>query len=99
MVKNWLGISSIQTQEWTLNLSIEAWWTMMPCNPKPNRKAIASLKMLVSCTIWKERNARVFKSNAMPTMVLLEIINSEVGLRVAAGAKHLSLVILGEQSR
>jgi hypothetical protein len=79
MVKSWL----VQTQEWTPDFSIEAWWTMMPCNPKPNHKAIASIMMLVSWKIWKERNVRVFNMKAVPTMVLLKIIKSETRLWVA----------------
>jgi hypothetical protein len=75
---------------------MDEWWTMMACYPKPNRKAIASLTMLVSWTIWNERNARVFNNKAAPPAVLLEIIKSEVRLWIAAGAKDLSLVILRE---
>jgi hypothetical protein len=28
MVKHWLDVSSIQTHEWTTNISIKAWWSM-----------------------------------------------------------------------
>jgi hypothetical protein len=69
---------------------------MMSCKPSPNRKALASVAMLVSWTIWKERNARFFNNKAALTTILLDIIKSEVRLWVAAGAKNLSVVILGE---
>jgi hypothetical protein len=69
---------------------------MLACSPKPNRKAIASLTMLVSWTIWNERNARVFDNKTAPATVLLGIIKSEVRLWIAAGAKHLSVVMVGE---
>jgi hypothetical protein len=52
--------------------------------------------MLVSWTIWKERNARVFNNKAAPAGVLLEIIKNDVRLWIAAGAKQLSVVLLGE---
>jgi hypothetical protein len=51
MIKNWLDIPSIQTIDWSVNLSIDDWWSMTACKASPNRKAIASLNMLVSWTI------------------------------------------------
>jgi hypothetical protein len=96
MVKEWLGISSIRTQDWAADFSIKHWWTTMACKANPNRKAMASLTMLVSWTIWKERNTRIFNNKiALPT-ILLEITKSEAKLWVAAGAKHLSFVMMGE---
>jgi hypothetical protein len=96
MVKGWIGISSIHTHEWATTASIDMWWLNMSTKASPNRKALASITMLVSWTIWKERNARVFNSKAAPTSVLLETIKDDVRLWIAAGAKHLSVVLLGE---
>jgi hypothetical protein len=61
-----------------------------------NRKAISSITMLVTWTIWKERNARVFNNKSAPPTILLQIIKDEAKLWSAAGAKHLSFVISGE---
>jgi hypothetical protein len=61
-----------------------------------NRKALASLTIIVSWIIWKERNARVFNHKSTPTTTLLNIIKSEAKLWRAAGAKCLSYVITGE---
>ena len=77
---------------WSADLTIEAWWTMMALKDK----AMASVTMLISWTIWKERNARVFNNKSAPPTVLLDIIKSEARLWVTAGAKHLSVVMLGE---
>jgi hypothetical protein len=96
LVIDWLGIANIRNQDWVHGTAIEEWWTMMVCYAKPNRKAIASITMLVSWTIWNERNARVFNNKAAPMTVLLEIIKSEVRLWIAAGAKNLSIVMLRE---
>jgi hypothetical protein len=52
--------------------------------------------MLESWTIWKEQKARVFNNKVMPTSVLLETIKNDARLCIAAGAKHLSVVLLGE---
>jgi hypothetical protein len=86
MVKNWTGFSTIHTHEWTTNLSIDEWWTLMSYKASPIRKGIASLTMLVSWTIWKEQNARVFNNKAAPPTILLEIIKSEAKLWSSAGA-------------
>jgi hypothetical protein len=96
LVIEWLGIANIRTQDWVPGIEIEEWWTTLACVAKPNCKAIASITMLVSWTIWNERNARVFNNKAAPTTVLLELIKSEVRLWIAAGAKNLSLVMLRE---
>jgi hypothetical protein len=96
LVIEWLGIASIRTQDWVPGIEIGEWWATMACVAKPNRKAIASMAMLVSWTIWNERNARVFNNKAAPTSVLLELIKNEVRLWITAGAKNLSLVMLRE---
>jgi hypothetical protein len=96
MVRSWIGISSIHTHAWATFNTIEEWWLSMACKASSNRKALASITMLVSWTIWKERNARVFNNKAAPTGVLLEIIKNDVRLWIAAGAKQLSVVLLGE---
>jgi hypothetical protein len=96
MVKSWIGIPSIHIHEWTDDLTLKGWWFKMLNEASDNRKALASLTMLVSWTIWKERNARVFNHKSAPTTTLLNIIKSEVKLWVVAGAKCLSFVIAGE---
>ena len=92
MIKDWLGVSCIRVDVWSADLTIEAWWTMMALKDK----AMASVTMLVSWTIWKERNARVFNNKSAPPTVLLDIIKSEARLWVYAGAKILSFVMTGE---
>jgi hypothetical protein len=93
MVRSWIGISSIHTDEWATFTTIEEWWLSMACKASTNRKALASITMLVSWTIWKEQNARVFNNKAAPTSVLLEIIKNDW---IVAGAKQLSVILLGE---
>lgn len=62
----------------------------------PNRRAMASLTMLVSWTIWNERNARVFGHKSVPPPILLKIIVEEAKLWVTAGAKKLGKIVLSE---
>jgi hypothetical protein len=78
------------------NLSIEAWWSKIASKGSPRCKAMASLTMLVSWTVWKERNVRVFNNKSAPPTILLDIIKSETKLWLAMGSKHFSYVIPGE---
>ena len=58
-------------------------------NVAPNRKAVASLILLVTWEVWNERNARVFHNKSAPLFVLLDKIKNEARLWVLAGAKCL----------
>jgi hypothetical protein len=51
LVISWLGIANIHNKDWVHGTAIEEWWTMMACSAKPNRKAIASITMLMSWAI------------------------------------------------
>ncbi|KAE8781961.1 disease resistance protein rpm1 [Hordeum vulgare] len=72
------------------------WWVNRSNITMPNHKARASLTMLISWVIWNERNARVFRNKFTPTTTLLNNIKIEARLWVAAGAKKLGNIILGE---
>ena len=92
MLRDWLGATNIRFEEWDAALSMEEWWNKLAIKSK----AMASITMLVTWTIWKERNARVFNNKSAPPPILLEIIKNEARLWVTAGAKLLSFVLLGE---
>jgi hypothetical protein len=70
--------SSYQHHDWAPNLTIKEWWTVMSCKASPNRKALASLTMLASWTILKERNARIFPNKAAPPTILLDFLKADV---------------------
>ena len=59
----------------------------------PNRKAMASLTLLVVWEIWNERNARVFNKKFASPVVILEKIKREARMWVTAGAKHLGEIM------
>lgn len=64
--------------------------------PSPNRKALASLAMLVAWEIWNERNARVFRKKHTPSSVFFDLVKKETRLWVLAGAKRLGEMMPGE---
>jgi hypothetical protein len=61
-----------------------------------NSKALASLSMLISLKIWKERNDRVFNNKLAPSQVIVDRIKTEAILWVLAGAKRLGILMSGE---
>ncbi|XBH57402.1 hypothetical protein VPH35_079015 [Triticum aestivum] len=89
-------ILGFDTNGWPLFDSVEAWWTSTRDTATPNRQAKASLTMLVSWTLWNERNARVFKRRSAPPTILLASIETKANLWVIAGAKKLGSIILRE---
>jgi hypothetical protein len=62
----------------------------------PNRKALASLTLLVSWEIWNERNARVFRNKQVPPLVILDKIKNEARLWVIEGGKRLGYLLPGQ---
>ena len=108
MIKDWLQLESINTSTWHLARSTKEWWIGLSDSTIPNRKAMATLSMLTSWTIWNERNARIFQlksapptvqlanifqlKSALPT-VLLANIKMEAQIWVTAGAKKLGSIM------
>ena len=81
---------------WPLFDSVQSWWASTCDDGYPHRQAKASLTMLVSWTIWNERNARVFRHKCAPPTVLLSSIATEANLWIIAGAKKLGSLLLRE---
>ena len=73
--------------------SVRHWWTEIVLTRSPNRKGMASLLMLISWELWKERNARVFRNVSAPLMILVEKIMDEAALWALAGAKGLDVIL------
>ena len=83
-----LGLHHMDTSMWHLESLVKEWWTNRTGAGVPNRKAMASLTMLVSWTIWNERNARVFRNKSAPPPFLLNNIICEANFWITAGAKN-----------
>ena len=84
-----LSLDHINASTWHLEASVMDWWANRTSLGTPNWKAMASLTMLVSWTIWNKRNAHVFCHKSTPRPILLNNILTEVRLWVKAGAKTL----------
>ena len=91
-----LGLHHIETSRWHLHGSVLDWWEDGTGSHVPNRSALASLTLLVSWTIWNERNARVFRHKSAPPPILLNTILEEAKLWVIAAAKKLGPIVFPE---
>ena len=96
MVKAWLGLGALEMNRWGTERNIKCWWTSMSKPNTTNRKAMASLTMLVCWVIWNERNARVFQKKSTPPHYILKLIQEEARTWVTAGARHLSIIMSRE---
>ena len=79
--------------DWRFRTTVIEWWIQGIQKRGASRKAMASLVMLVSWEIWKERNARVFRNISTTSNMLLAKIKSEAVMWCYAGAKALSNVM------
>jgi hypothetical protein len=73
--------------------NVKEWWNEAIHKQGQSKKAMASLAMLVSWEIWKERNGRVFRNNASTLSMLVTKIKDEAAIWSLAGAKALSVVM------
>jgi hypothetical protein len=92
-VKEWLGIHDINPSDWHSSPSLRALWADVIHRRIPTGKAVASLAMLISWEIWKERNARVFRNTFSTLKAVLGKIKVEARLWSLAGAKALSVLM------
>jgi hypothetical protein len=88
-VIQWLAINVGHQHHHGTNLTVPEWWELMAGEHATNRKAMASITLLVTWEIWNERNDRVFHNKSAPLHVMLDRIKREARLWVIAGAKRL----------
>jgi hypothetical protein len=93
-VKQWLGIHDVDPSTWHAGWNVKDWWTEAIQKQGPSKKAMASLVMLISCEIWKERNVQVFRVTYTTSSYIVIKIKEEVALWSLAGAKALSSIML-----
>ena len=90
----WAAQPTLRPQEWQPNDSAAQWWSNTAKKSSVPRKAMASIAMLVTWELWKERNHRVFRHYETPAPTLMSLIKQEALAWVAAGAKDLPGLIL-----
>lgn len=91
-----LGLDHMDASSWHLEGSLKDWWDKRTSANMPNRKALASLTMLVTWTIWNERNSRFSRHKSAPPTILLNTILEEAKLWSMVEAKQLGAIIVRE---
>jgi hypothetical protein len=76
--------------------SVKEWWNEVIHKKGQSKKVMESLAMLASWKVWKERNTRVFQTNASTTMMIIYKIKEKTVLWSLAGAKALGNVLSQE---
>jgi hypothetical protein len=51
LIKEWIGIPKLNPSHWQ-GLPIKLWWSSLTDGASANRKAMASLALLISSKIW-----------------------------------------------
>jgi sulfatase maturation enzyme AslB (radical SAM superfamily) len=95
-VKNWLENHDVDPSVWQFGRNVKEWWTQEIYKDRQGRNVIASLAMLISREIQKERSACVFRNNASTATMVIIKIKDEVATCSMMGAKALSNVMLRE---
>jgi hypothetical protein len=88
-----MGLHDVDLGAWQAMLSVKDWWVGGIHKRGASRKAIATLAMLVSWKIWKERKVCVFHNHYSTSMMLVSKIKEEAGMWCLAGAKALCNVM------
>jgi hypothetical protein len=70
------------------------WWLQTRRDiPDSHRRAFDSLVLLVAWVIWKERNARTFRSTARTSSQVIDAVTDELNTLVTAGYGCLAMVL------
>ena len=68
---------------------VEEWWIKAIIKKGDGKRALASLAMLVSWEIWKERNGQVFRNHFSTANFIIAKIREETTMWSRAGAKAI----------
>lgn len=89
-VSTWAAYPIIAPSAWTTD-EIQSWF--LGLTEATNASGLRSLIILVIWTIWRERNARIFRGTRTTAGRLFEMLRDEAGLWLAAGAKGLASIV------
>jgi hypothetical protein len=94
-------LSSVGLQHWAPNgdETMAVWWQQHRANaPSALRKSFDSALMLVTWSLWKERNRRVFDGAHLLPHRLYQLAIEEVDAWIAAGFSALSVFFVAGAS-
>jgi hypothetical protein len=92
-LKIWLAMHDIDPTSWSNMRSVKHWWMYAVHKQGQTRKAMASIAMLVSWEICKERNARIFQNSFSTSAMIVQKMKEDATLWSLAGAKAISILL------
>jgi hypothetical protein len=84
-----MGLHDMDIDGWQNKENVKDWWTDGIHKKGSPVRAMASLALLISWEIWKERNARIFRHHFSTSGMVITRIKDEARLWCLAGAKAL----------
>ena len=92
-LKEWLGLQDVEPRDWHVMRNVKEWWIEVIHKHGESRKALATLAILVSWEVWRERNVCVFRNQYFTIAMIVAKIKEEAKMWCLAGAKTLSNVM------
>jgi hypothetical protein len=89
----WASITEIHHSSWQLVGSVHQWWSNIAISIVKSMRGLRTLIILVSWTIWCDRNSRVFEHKEKIVPQTIATINEQIRLWILEGAKHLARLL------
>ncbi|RCV12309.1 hypothetical protein SETIT_2G258700v2 [Setaria italica] len=94
-ISEWIQCPSIDPPNWTGSQCFVDWFhDLAGSSCSGLAKGVRSLVILVTWSIWRERNARTFNDLEKSVARLVQWIKDEAKLWGAAGSKHLAALVV-----
>ena len=93
-ISSWCSWTAMNPSCWRATDDLEVWFFgLMGTSNSPAAKGARSLAILVTWTIWCERNRQVFNEEVKSTARIIDEIKEASRLWISASAKHLAFLV------
>ncbi|CAO1943414.1 unnamed protein product [Urochloa humidicola] len=95
----WADRSSMNPENWSTTEDLVTWYQGLSGGATDSAtKGALSLAILVTWSVWSERNARIFNNQEKTVAKIVDDIKDAARLWCAAGAKHLAVLVVRQFS-
>ena len=74
----WAGCPSLSPNSWSEISDLKLWFCRLLTVQQKQRHGVATLVLLISWSIWKERNNRIFRKKELPLPRFLALLKDEI---------------------
>ena len=89
----WAGCPSLSPNSWSEISDLKLWFCRLLTVQQKQRHGVGTLVLLISWSIWKERNNRIFRKEELSTPRFISLLRDELRMWIFAGAKHLDSLV------